>query len=241
MLQKINGIVIHIIKYNDSFNIADIFTREKGRASFLVRIPKSRKAGVRNNLFQPLSMIELEADFRDNRHIFRVKNAKPYMPFISMPYDPYKVAIALFISEFLNRALREEIHDQLLYSYIENSIKWFDECRTNFANFHLVFLLRMSRFLGLYPNMEDYEDGSYFDMVNSCFTPGQPISGAFIGPEDASHIRMLFRMNYETMHLFAMNREQRNRCLNIINDYYRLHIPDFPVLKSMDVLKEVFS
>ena len=41
MLQKINGIVIHIIKYNDSFNIADIFTREKGRASFLVRIPKS--------------------------------------------------------------------------------------------------------------------------------------------------------------------------------------------------------
>jgi DNA repair protein RecO (recombination protein O) len=241
MLQKINGIVIHIIKYNDSFNIADIFTREKGRASFLVRIPKSRKAGVRNNLFQPLSMIELEADFRDNKHIFRVKNAKLYMPFISIPYDPYKVAIALFISEFLNRALREEIHDQLLYSYIENSIKWFDECRTNFANFHLVFLLRMSRFLGLYPNMEDYEDGSYFDMVNSCFTPGQPISGAFIGPEDASHIRMLFRMNYETMHLFAMNREQRNRCLNIINDYYRLHIPDFPVLKSMDVLKEVFS
>ena len=25
------------------------------------------------------------------------------------------------------------------------------------------------------------------------------------------------------------------------NDYYRLHLPDFPVLKSLDVLKELFS
>jgi len=26
-----------------------------------------------------------------------------------------------------------------------------------------------------------------------------------------------------------------------MNDYYRLHLPDFPVLKSLDVLKELFS
>ncbi|MCI7365586.1 MAG: DNA repair protein RecO, partial [[Clostridium] innocuum] len=30
-------------------------------------------------------------------------------------------------------------------------------------------------------------------------------------------------------------------CLVIMNDYYRLHLPDFPVLKSLDVLKELFS
>ena len=241
MLQKINGIVIHVIMYNDNFNIANIFTRERGRCSFLVRIPKSKKTGVKNNLFQPLSMIELEADFRDTKHIYTIKNAKSYIPFVSIPYDPYKVAIALFISDFLNHALREESHDTFLYSYIENSIKWFDECRDNFSNFHLVFLFKLTKFLGFYPNVDDYEDGCYFDMVNSCFTKGQPLSGAYLDPEYAAHIRMLLRMNYETMHLFKMNRAQRISCLTIINDYYRFHLPDFPILKSVDVLKEVFS
>lgn len=49
------------------------------------------------------------------------------------------------------------------------------------------------------------------------------------------------RMNYETMHLFAMSRVERNRCLLIIIDYYRLHLPEFPPLKSLDVLKELFD
>ena len=52
---------------------------------------------------------------------------------------------------------------------------------------------------------------------------------------------MLMRMNYETMHLFDMNRTERARCLTIMNEYYRLHLPDFPVLKSLEVLKELFD
>jgi len=26
-----------------------------------------------------------------------------------------------------------------------------------------------------------------------------------------------------------------------VNEYYRLHLPDFPVLKSLEVLKELFD
>lgn len=49
------------------------------------------------------------------------------------------------------------------------------------------------------------------------------------------------RMNYDTMHLFAMSRVERMRCLTVIEQYYRLHLPDFPELKSLDVLKELFD
>jgi DNA repair protein RecO (recombination protein O) len=49
------------------------------------------------------------------------------------------------------------------------------------------------------------------------------------------------RLNYETMGLFAMNRQQRQRCLAIVMDYYRLHLPDFPQLKSLDILQELFD
>lgn len=241
MYQKTQGIVLHTLKYNDASNIVDIYTRENGRASFLVKLPKSRKAGVRSVLFQPLAMVEFEADFRPKAHLYYIKEAKSAYPFRSLPYHPYKSGIAMFLAEFLYRALKEEAPNEPLFAYLQHSICWLDECESRFSNFHLVFLMRLSRFLGLYPNLDRYTEGCYFDMLNACFTPLMPQGGAFLHPEEAARIRLLLRMNYDTMHLFAMNRGERNRCLTVINDYYRLHLPDFPQLKSLDVLKELFD
>ena len=223
MLQKTQGIVLHSLKYKDTSIIVDIYTEVSGRASFLVPVSRSRKAAVKSVLFQPLSLVELEADFRPNTSIYKVKEAKSFYPFTSIPYDPYKSAIALFLSEFLYRALREEAENRPLFA-------------------HLVFLMRLSRFLGLYPNLEDYHGGDYFDLQNACFTPLRPqLHSDYIAPEEAARLTRLMRMNYETMHLFAMSRMERARCLTIMNEYYRLHLPDFPVLKSLEVLKELFD
>lgn len=242
MLQKTTGIVLHTLKYNDASLIVDIYTEVAGRASFVVKIPRSRKSAVKSVLFQPLALVEMEADFRPNANLYKIKEAKSFYPFSTIPYDPYKSAIALFLAEFLYRAVREEAENHPLFAYLQHSIIWLDECSTSFANFHLVFLMRLSRFLGLYPNLEDYQKGDYFDLLNAVFTPLRPqLHSSYILPEEASRLTMLMRMNYETMHLFAMNRAERTRCLAIMNEYYRLHLPDFPVLKSLEVLKELFD
>lgn len=241
MYQKTQGIVLHTLKYNDTSNIVHIYTRENGRASFLVKQPKSRKSGVRSVLFQPLAFVEFEADFRPKANLYYIKEVKSAYPFQSIPYHPYKSGIALFLAEFLYRALKEEAPNEPLFAYLQHSIGWLDACEQHFSNFHIVFLMRLSRFLGLRPNLDLYTEGCYFDMNNACFTLTTPTSGSFLLPEEASRIRLLFRMNYDTMHLFGMNRTERNRCLTIINDYYRLHLPDFPQLKSLDVLKELFG
>lgn len=242
MLQKTVGIVLHILKYSDTSHIVEMYTEVSGRASFLVAVPRSRKAAVKSVLFQPLSLIEFEADFRPNATLYKIKEAKSFFPFSSIPYDPYKSAMALFMAEFLFRAIREEAENRPLFSYLLHSITWLDECREGFANFHLVFLMRLSRFLGLYPNLEDYQEGDYFDLLNACFVPSRPqLHSSFILPEEATRLSRLMRMNYETMHLFGMNRGERARCLVVINEYYRLHLPDFPVLKSLAVLQELFD
>ncbi len=241
MIQKAVGIVLRVLKYSDVSNIVDIYTRENGRASFLVPVSRSRKSAVKAMLFQPLSVIEFEADYRSTANLYRIKEAKSIRPFHSLPYDPYKSAMAMFLAEFLYHALQEEAKNVPLFTYIEHSIHWLDECEVGFSNFHLVFLMHLSRFLGLYPNTENYVAGCFFDLANACFTSLQPSHGAFLLPEEASRINLLLRMNYETMHLFAMNRMERNRCLTVINDYYCLHLPGFPVLKSLEVLKELFA
>ena len=241
MYQKTTGIVLHTIKYNDTSIIVDIYTERNGRMSFLVTITRTRKAAIKTVLFQPLSIIEFEVDYRPNANLNRIKEVKLSYPFKSVPYHPHKSAIALFIAEFLYRALREEAENAPLFAYLSNSIQWLDECKHDFANFHLVFLIRLSRFLGLYPNTEGYHNGDYFDLLNACFTSGRPFHNSFILPQEAHNLLQLMRMNYETMHLFAMNRTERNECLSIINDYYRLHLPDFPILKSISVLQELFD
>lgn len=242
MLQKTVGIVLHVLKYNDTSHIVEMYTEVCGRASFLIPVPRSRKAAVKSVLFQPLSLIEFEADFRPNATLYKVKEAKSYYPFSSLPYDPYKSSIALFLAEFLYRAIREQAENRPLFSYLVHSITWLDECGEGFANFHLVFLMRLSRFLGLYPNLDDYHEGDYFDMLNACFVSVRPqLHSSYIHPQDAAKLSQLMRMNYETMHLFGLNRMERTRCLTIINEYYRLHLPDFPLLKSLSVLQELFS
>ncbi len=242
MLQKTAGIVLHTLKYNDTSLIAYVYTEIAGRVSFLVPLSRSRKATMKPMLFQPLALVELEADFRSRTSLYRVKEAKSFYPFASIPYDPYKSAIALFLAEFLYRAVREEAENRPLFDYLRHSIVWLDECNKSFSNFHLVFLMRLSRFLGLYPNLDDYHRGDYFDLLNACFTPLRPqLHSFYILPDEAARLIDLMRMNYETMHLFLMSRAERSRCLVIMNEYYRMHLPDFPLLKSLEVLKELFD
>lgn len=241
MLQKTAGIVLHTLKYNDTSNIVDIYTELYGRVSFLVAASRSKKSAVKSVLFQPLTFIEFEADFRSTSALCRIKEVKA-APYRSIPYDPYKSAIALFLAEFLYKVLKEEGENRALFAYLNHSIAWLDECEKEFANFHLVFLMRLSRFLGLYPNLEDYYEGDYFDMLNACFTSLKPYKHSFyVESQEASRLVSLMRMNYETMHLFKMNRQERMQCLTVINDYYRLHIPGLQSLNSLAVLQELFD
>ncbi len=242
MQQKDLGIVLHTLKYNDTSLIIEMYTSHSGRSSYIASIPRSRKSKVKTVLFQPLALIEFEASGNPKGNLRRLKEAKAHQTFASLPYDPYKSTIALFLAEFLYRAIREEGENTPLFHYLSHSIEWLDNCAAGFANFHLVFLMRLSRFLGLYPNIEDYEEGYHFDLLNAVFVPqGNFAHSHYINKEESAQFYQLMRMNYDTMHLFKMNRQQRQRCLELINEYYRLHLPDFPILKSLDVLKGLFD
>lgn len=241
MQVKSSVIVLSSIKYNDTSNIVEVFSKEMGRVSFIVKIPKTSRAAVKRSLFQPMSLLELEWNHRLVSNLQRIQSAKSYAPFVSLPYNPYKASIALFLAEFLRSALHEEQAHASLYAYIESSVLWLDACERSFANFHLVFLIRMSRFLGFYPNLEGYEEGCYFDMLNSCFMKERPFHSHFVMPAEAARLPLLMRMNYETMRLFGFSRNERDRLIAFINNYYCLHIPNFPQLKSLDVLRELFS
>ena len=134
----------------------------------------------------------------------------------------------------------DEQDNPQLFNFVAYSMEWLDNVEGNFSNFHLVLMIRLSRFIGFFPNTEGAQEGRFFDLLNSTFTDKVPEHHHFLVPEEAAKIALLMRLSYKTMHLCAMSRVERNRCTEVILEYYRLHVPGFPQLKSFDVLKELF-
>jgi len=242
MVIKTEAIVLRTFKYGENKHIVDMFTRTDGRLSFIVTIPKSGKGKIKKQIFQPLSLLNITADLRSNVSLQKLVDATINVPFTSLPFDPYKLSISLFIAEFLCYALRREQRNEPLYYYIEDSLIWLDSCgNEGFANFHLVFLMRLSRFLGFYPNLDNYDNGDCFDLRTGCFCVHPPLHNDVLAPVEAGRISLMMRMSYQTMHLFRMSRTERNRLLDVAVRYYTIHIPDFPCLKSLEVLRDLFQ
>ena len=101
--------------------------------------------------------------------------------------------------------------------------------------------MRLSRCLGFYPNLDHYHAGAYFDLRESEFLQVPPVHRDFLYPEEAEKVQLMMRMDYPTMHLFRMSHQERNRLLEVSLIYYRLHLPDFPEMKSISVLQELYQ
>jgi len=241
MILETQAIVLHAFKYGEKQLIVDLLTSECGRVSALCRVPAGRGGGLRRQLLQPLTMLDVQLDHRPSRSLQRLRGAQMRNPFCSIPFAPDKIAIALFVAEFLLHATRgEQQANRPLFAYVEASVLWLDAATKSYANFHLVFTMRLAQFVGFSPNTEDYHAGDFFDLRQGSFCSLSPLHRDFLRPDDAAAINTLLRMDYGNMHLFRLTREERNRICAIIISYYQLHVDAFPQLKSLKVLQELF-
>ena len=277
MQETLRGIVLRTVRYGDTSLIVDLFTESHGRMSFMASTLRAKRSVRSVSFWQPLSMVEFSAELLPNGgKLPRPSDVRTYYNYIDLPFSPIKSTLALFLAEFLSAALREEKENTPLYRYIESSLQWLDlaDSPASIANFHLAFLMHLSRFIGIYPNLDVSGDLTpnpplstvnaplstvhcqlstlnsqlstlnsqlYFDLLAGTYCDRQPSHAHFLRNEEARVLPVLFRMNYPTMHLFRLSRRERQRILHVLNEYYRLHVPGFPELKSLEILQELFS
>ncbi len=283
MQETLRGIVLRTVKYGDTSIIVDLFTESHGRMSFMASTSRAKRSVRSVSFWQPLSMVEFSAELLPNGgKLPRPSDVRTYYNYIDLPFSPIKSTLALFLAEFLSAALREEKENTPLYRYIESSLQWLDlaDSPASIANFHLAFLMHLSRFIGIYPNLDvsgnlnpnlnlnpnsplsavnsplstvnsplstvhfqlsTVNSQLYFDLLAGTYCDRQPSHAHFLRNEEARVLPVLFRMNYPTMHLFRLSRRERQRILHVLNEYYRLHVPGFPELKSLEILQELFS
>ena len=148
MLHKTRGVVFRFTKYGESSIIVNIFTEMFGLQSYIVNGVRSRTAKSRIALYQPLTLLELIVYHRENANINRIKEVKCLYPYQSLYLDMRKSAVALFINEIINKTVKEESHADEMCGFMIKSFVTLDQLDSQIENFHLRFLLKLSRLLG---------------------------------------------------------------------------------------------
>jgi DNA repair protein RecO (recombination protein O) len=238
MLVTTKAIVLSAIKYSDADLIVKCYTQEGLKSYMLKRILKSKKGKLKAAYFQPLTQLELIANHNTKGTLNFIREAKLSYPYNSIGVNITKQTIALFLSEVLSKSIREEEVNKQLFEFVETALIWLDT-HSDVSNFHLLFLINLTKHLGFYPEKEQNK-ALFFDLEEGCFTNSIPRKNVVSG-ENLIHLKALLGINFEGLHKLRFNGSTRQEILDILIQYFELHLPGFTRPKSLAILKTVFE
>ena len=240
MLYKTRGIVIHTIKYSDTSVIAKIYTEKFGLRSYLIRGVRSKKAKIRAAQLQHLNLLDLVVYEKGNDGLQNLKETEIAYQFNSIPYNVIKGAVVLFLNEILYKTLHEESANQNLFNYLFDALVQFDLMENTFQDFHLLFLVGLSKYLGFYPRRNYSAQNKIFDLQEGYFIREKPLHVNFLEIDMAAKLNKVLESKDLTTNIFE-NTKERNLFMEGLLSFYRLHIPVFGEIKSHGVLHEVLG
>jgi len=237
MIVKVKALVLRCIKFQDTSLIIKCYT-EQGLKSYLLKgILGSKKSPLKIGYFQPLNLLELVANHNDKRTLNSIREVKIAYSYRGISSDVVKQSIVLFLADVLNTSLQEEEVNKNLFKFLETSFQYLDN-HSEIANFHLVFLLKLTKYLGFYPQIKN-SDYPYFNLQEGLFE-NQSLFNSIQG-EKKDLFKNLLATNFENMQMLKLDKTQRQLLLSILINYYELHVSGFKKLNSLPILQAVFN
>ncbi len=240
MLHKTRGIVLKTTYYGDTSVVVQVFTDKFGIQSYLINGVRKAKAKVNLNMLQPLHLLQMVVYNKANTNIQRVKELQPSPIFSSIPYNIIKSTIIMFLNEVLYKSIRQQ-HTEQLFDFIYNSVSWFDGTESVSVNFHLSFLLKLTRFLGFAPSTQTKSDQSFFDLQEGAFSSVPPVHPYYIDKADATLFMAFFSTPFDKLDDIKLDNASRRTILEKILVFYTLHTASFGDIRAHQVLEEVLS
>lgn len=242
-------IALRTVKYSDRASILSVYTAQRGRMSLSVPAGKGKGAARFRALTMPMAVFECQADVRPGREIVTARDVRG----ITLPPagSPVATMQAMFLADLLGSLLREPMADLPLFSFLaETSGRLAESALANelshraarrLPNFHLAFLIRLERFMGIEPDWSTYTPGAVFDMAGGVFRHLPPSHPHYLNAPEAATAHALRRMTMANCHIFRFSQADRNTILDRLLGYYRLHYPNLGSLTSTDILRSIFS
>ncbi len=233
------AIVLSSLKYGDTSLIVRCFTLQEGIKSYLIKgVLKAKKGKIKAAYFQPLTQLNIDANHNNKGNLNSLKEVHVINPYKNIYTNIFKQTIVLFLSEILSSSIQEEEENTPLFSFIETSLIWLDT-HDEISNFHLLFMLNLSKYLGFYPDVSGIEN-QYFNLVDGGFTTAT-LEKEVVSGGDLGQFKKLLGTNFDTVEEVKFSKRERQQVLSIIIRYFELHLDGFRNPKSLGVLETVFS
>jgi DNA repair protein RecO (recombination protein O) len=243
MFQKTEAIVLNKIKYNDFSFIVNLYSREFGRFSTIVKIPKSKNNNnfFSINLFTSLNIIDTEIDIKNTRNIQNLKYCNRAEILNSINNDVFKICIAQFIAEVMIKTIREEEPRSNLYDFVKETILLLENVTGACSNIHLLFLKEFAKAIGFGITNNYCEETPYFNFREGMFIPVYTYDDESLDIQDSKILSYILTMEYANIKDVVLNYSDRKKLLAILIRYYEKHALQLNEIKSLKVLNEVFS
>jgi len=240
MTEKFQGIVLDTIRHSDRHNIVTLFTRTRGRLTFLSPTGSGKAGKMRQSRLLPLAVIEGDMNFKPAAELQKLGSFSMLRVWGNIYFHPVKQLITLFLSEFLTRLLRATMPDENLWDYIVDSLSFLDRMQKGIADFHITFLASLLPFMGIQPDLSLYGKGKILDMQAGTFVDKIPPHHDYLQGNDARLAAIMCRINFSNIRALKLNGETRLHIIEELLHYYGIHYPGTSNLKSPGVIHDFF-
>lgn len=235
MPEKTNGIVLKYIRYGESSAVCKIFTRSFGLKSFMLKGAIKKKSG-KQSVLQPFTPVEVTFRMKESNQLQYLHGIARSLSIKSIPFDIRKSTICIFLDEVLYNTLSEDYVNEDLFDFVERFIQLLDLSEKP-ENYHLFFLVRLTRFYGFPPQTK--EDGDYFNLAEGGFI--NHLSGvAALDKKESLALRQLINTNADQLEDVRMSVETRQALLRGMMEYFKLHLGNWKPVRSLEVFDTVF-
>ncbi len=239
MIVRTPAIVLSTIKYGEADLIARIYTKELGTQSYMLKgIRKSRKGKLRVSFFQPLTQLDLQTQHKGKGALEYIKEVSLSYTYVAIPVDIAKSSVALFFGEVLSQLLTEQQPDEQLFDYLSTVFQFLDQT-SHVANFTLKMLLDMSELMGFGIDKTSIAF-PYLNLLDGTFD-NNGLQPHHLSEQESSLIKAFLGTKFDNLEAIKINREQRAALLNLVLDYFKIHLHTFKKPTSLSILKQLFD
>lgn len=238
MLVNSSGIVFSAMKYSESDIITRIYTREHGLVSFILKGGQSKK-NSRMAYLQPFTLVDLVYNRNEKRELQYLKEIGLGKRSQNIRFDVVKSTIAVFCAEVIQKSIAEQEANIELFDFVEDAVLQLDQTTGGLNFFHIILLVELSEKLGFKPEPTSLPKPYFFDLEGGVFMD-RPIHTNFLNEIDSANFNSLLKTSLKNRNELNMSQPHRNKMLEILIEYFRLHLPGMPRVNSLEILSEVF-
>ena len=216
MKSKAELIVLNHTKFGENSIVLHTLSAEYGRRGFLVRVsPKTAMA-----LFLPLNILQAEVTENPKSDLWFARNFVSVSPLNGIRNNIHKNTMTLFMSEVLYRVIKDQTNEDGLAEWLKGQILTLDALESDFANFHLMFLLNLCSALGFDPDIAGL---------------------APFADKHLSQMETLLKRPFTEAMLFPLSGADRNAIAESILKYIEYHTESAVNVRSLAVLREIYG